>query len=144
MPLKCKKILVKGNHDKKSNNWYQNHGWDFVVREMTQDWFGKRILFSHKPAPVHVRYNINIHGHFHDAAHHRWEQLLVERYSFPFNRLLSIEYENYRPVLLKDWVKKPVCHHEFEERYEIGGSYHLFKVPNRCLKCNKIEEELNA
>lgn len=26
-----KKWLIKGNHDKKSNSWYLNHGFDFVA-----------------------------------------------------------------------------------------------------------------
>ena len=26
-------ILVRGNHDGKSNNFYREHGWDFVCRE---------------------------------------------------------------------------------------------------------------
>ena len=29
-PLPCNKVLVKGNHDKKSNSWYLDNGWDFV------------------------------------------------------------------------------------------------------------------
>ena len=27
----CKKWLIRGNHDKKSDMWYLNHGWDFVA-----------------------------------------------------------------------------------------------------------------
>src|SRR6056297_2346337 len=37
------KILVRGNHDGKSNNWYLNHGWDFVCEQFKDTYFGKSI-----------------------------------------------------------------------------------------------------
>ena len=33
IPIGVKKILIKGNHDKKSNHWYLEHGWDFALRK---------------------------------------------------------------------------------------------------------------
>ena len=67
-----KTILVKGNHDNKSDKWYYEHGWDFVCQNYTNFYKKKRILFSHRPQPD-GKYDINIHGHFHDAEHRRLE-----------------------------------------------------------------------
>lgn len=48
-PLKCKKVLVKGNHDGKSNSRYMDNGWDFVCDSLTLKQFGKEILLIHIP-----------------------------------------------------------------------------------------------
>ena len=68
--------LVKGNHDKKSNTWYMNHGWDFVCETMSLNIYGFNVLFSHKPQKD-TGYDINIHGHFHNSDHRRHEPDLV-------------------------------------------------------------------
>ena len=69
--LPGRKILVKGNHDKKSKTWYMSHGFDFCCDEFT--W--KDILLSHKRLDLSGRPKItfNIHGHFHNTQHHKWE-----------------------------------------------------------------------
>jgi calcineurin-like phosphoesterase family protein len=64
--------LIRGNHDKKSNTWYLNHGWDFVGNGMSLHIFGERILLSHTPQPI-GQHTVNVHGHFHNSDHHRWE-----------------------------------------------------------------------
>lgn len=64
--LKCKKILVKGNHDNKSNQWYLEHGWDFVCDKFYMKFEGKIICFSHTPQKDNGDFDINIHGHFHN------------------------------------------------------------------------------
>lgn len=75
-PLKCKKWLARGNHDNKSNGWYLNHGWDFVSETFVDEYFGKRIIFSHKPinfgdAPL----DFNVHGHLHNNTHRQDEAI---------------------------------------------------------------------
>src|SRR3990172_12754698 len=31
-----KRILVRGNHDRKSNSWYMRNGWDFVCDDFSK------------------------------------------------------------------------------------------------------------
>jgi len=47
--LKCKKILIRGNHDNKSVAWYLEHGWDFVNDGFWIEFMGRMILLSHRP-----------------------------------------------------------------------------------------------
>jgi len=103
-PLKCKKILIKGNHDHKSRSWYLNHGRDWVCKQMYDVYFGKRILFSHVPKPYQDRYDYNIHGHLHDKSHRILE--FIDFYDYSFNKLISIEKSGYEPVNLRTFIEK--------------------------------------
>ena len=64
--LRGRKILVRGNHDKKSDAYYMQHGFDFSCHSFTMNYGGWRILFSHKPIENHG-YDLNIHGHLHNV-----------------------------------------------------------------------------
>ncbi len=69
--LKCKKVLIKGNHDNKPFSWYLKNGWDFVMDGMHLEFMGHTILLSHRPLhPDMWRFTINIHGHTHGTFHH--------------------------------------------------------------------------
>ena len=88
----CKNmILVRGNHDSKSNNWYMDHGWSFVAESFTWEIFGVNILFSHRPQ-AHA--GLNIHGHLHTLEHRNEKP----------NCLVSLEKNNYKPELLSKVV----------------------------------------
>lgn len=98
MPIKAKKILLKGNHDNKSNNWYLNNGWDFVARILYDKIFGKNIYFSHEPFyhAMHM-FDVNIHGHLHDEKHRKYmEGINTEKHI-----LISLERTGYRPLSLE-------------------------------------------
>lgn len=102
---KCQtKILVRGNHDHKSNAWYLEHGWTFVCESFSDKYFGKRIIFSHVPIPQTNDFDLNIHGHLHDNGH-RLADLEKAGVNFSYNsewhRLLAIEYTNYGQVSLE-------------------------------------------
>ena len=103
-PLECRKILVRGNHDKKTNSWYLSNGWDFVVDSMLIEVFGKRILFSHKPQQDLGYFDINIHGHFHNS--NRREEEFKDICSDK-HKLLAIEYTKYMPTNLDPFINKP-------------------------------------
>ena len=75
MPLKCKKILVIGNHDSKSYNWYMRHGWDFVCDSFTMEKHGLTIVFTHEPKAWDGYFDVNIHGHLHNSQHHLENEL---------------------------------------------------------------------
>ena len=103
--LKCKKWLVKGNHDNKTNNWYLEHGWDFVSTAFIGRYFGKKVLFSHRPKIIHDAIDLNIHGHFHNSDHRWQEPELVVRLT-KRHRLFSAETSKYKPILLEDFINK--------------------------------------
>jgi calcineurin-like phosphoesterase family protein len=107
-----KKILVRGNHDKKSDTWYYSHGWHSVVDSFSIHYLGNFITFSH--IPIKGIQNKNIHGHFHNNLHRLLEGKYVvegekerndkdfplELYNKNIYKLLAIEDTNYKPVLL--------------------------------------------
>lgn len=88
------KILVRGNHGKKSAEQYMAAGFQFVAEEMTLDLHGIHVLFSHRPKYGHSA-DINIHGHLHNL--HRND---IFRLYWP----LSLEHMGYRPIALNDDV----------------------------------------
>ena len=99
--VKGKKWLVRGNHDKKSNFYYLEHGFDFVADEIGMDIFGKRILFTHSPNNIYG-YDLNIHGHLHDFSDKRMDDsrsVLTNKHI-----LVKMEHE-YKPVTLKTILK---------------------------------------
>ena len=103
MGYKFKKFLVKGNHDRKSNTWYLQHGWDFVCEEFKDTLFGKNILFSHMPRVWDGVYDVNIHGHFHNSDHRRQEPDLFKIHN-GYQKLYAPEYLDYKPIKLIDFL----------------------------------------
>jgi calcineurin-like phosphoesterase family protein len=111
-----KKILILGNHDKQSKDWYLRNGWDFVCEQFSNNYYGKYITFSH--IPIKGVQNINIHGHYHNNLPRLLAQNYVvegekERndrdfalvnYNPKLHKLLCIEDENYKPVLLETFI----------------------------------------
>ncbi len=109
-----KTILVKGNHDGKSNAWYLEHGWNFVCENFTDTYFGQKITFSH--IPIEDIKNLNIHGHFHNTLHRLLKKEFVvegekerndkdfdlDKYDKTIYKLLAIENTEYKPVLLEE------------------------------------------
>ena len=102
--LPFKKILVLGNHDKKSDSWYYDHGWDFVCKSFSIKFLGNRILFTHIPQEKFHLHNINIHGHFHNNDHRFVEPEIQKYYDPKFHKPLAIEYTNYQPILLETFL----------------------------------------
>jgi len=104
MNMACKKILVRGNHDNKSNTWYLNYGWDFVCYRFDDLLFGKWITFTHRPIPPEYFVEINVHGHLHNQGHRD------EECSFAINSdkhiLYSCEKFNYKPMNLENLIGK--------------------------------------
>ena len=90
--IPLRKILVKGNHDRKTYGWYLEHWRDFVCDVFTIDLYSKKIIFSHEPILNHW-YDINIHWHMHVkfdrdiGRENKW-------------RCYSAEAENYVPKKL--------------------------------------------
>lgn len=102
-PLKCKKWLVRGNHDNKSDGWYLSHGWDFVAGSIVNLYFGKNIIFSHIPRDISLNEEIdlNIHGHLHDDKHR-----VQERIDDGKHLLCSLELQGYTAKTLDSFIHK--------------------------------------
>lgn len=96
---KTKRILVMGNHDRKSYSYYMKSGFDFVTHKFVWDYMGKKILFVHDPNDISkyefMEYDIIIHGHMHEKKkrHHKFINL-------------SVEHTGYKPVDIKRVVER--------------------------------------
>lgn len=96
VPLKCKKILIRWNHDKKSDSWYLDHGWDFVCTAIRIIYQSKTIWLSHQPMDIQCDYNI--HWHYHnrfDLESLDWKHILY-----------SAERERYMPITIESLLRK--------------------------------------
>ncbi len=94
-----KKILIRGNHDNKSDSWYYDHGWDFVCTEFSNEYFGKRLLFTHKPVPLYEYIDFNIHGHMHGNKHRHTNE--IDRWYGNKHIDLAPEIRDYKAVNLE-------------------------------------------
>jgi len=94
--IRCKKCLVKGNHDKRTNTWYLRYGWDFVADAIMINIHGAKLLFSHIPQHESKLYDMNIHGHFHNIDHRKHEQNL-KSIKHPQQILIKLEHD-YMPI----------------------------------------------
>jgi len=87
------KILVKGNHDRKSHTWYMDRGCAFSCDSFTMNMYGHKLLFTHEPA-LDGDFDLNIHGHCH-ADGHRGPVEDGKHY------LVALEDTNYELIQLK-------------------------------------------
>lgn len=102
------KILILGNHDKKSIQAYYNMGFNAVMNKMELHRFGYHIVFSHAPVPLYDAKAINIHGHFHNIPESNIMQYDLKRYSYltEWHYLLALEDTGMAPVLLETFIKQ--------------------------------------
>jgi len=101
--LKCKKILIKGNHDKRSSNWYMNHGWDFVCDGLELIFLGHYLHLTHRPVRPQGNTTWNIHGHTHGNMHRSEEY--NDFYSKEYHIDMSPEIVGYKPIRLDTLLK---------------------------------------
>lgn len=100
----CHTVLVRGNHDRKSEQWYLEQGWGFVCVAFMGKYFGKKIIFTHKPVPKpYSEIEYNIHGHTHGQNHHEAES--ASFYNTDFNKEFALEKDGYAPVSLEKLLK---------------------------------------
>lgn len=105
-----RKVLVRGNHDGKSNAWYYDHGFDFVCEIYLVKLFSKQVLFSHMPVMrndafwfPHFPADRNIHGHLHGNNHRN--KYLNDLYNKTYLYDLAPEIHDYKIVE----VEKILC-----------------------------------
>jgi calcineurin-like phosphoesterase family protein len=89
------RILVKGNHDSRTDNTYYDMGFTAVCNGFLFERFGKRVWFSHRPEEIGENIDYNIHGHTHGKG---------EPVS---DKHIPIYYEgtDYKPHNLRDLVE---------------------------------------
>lgn len=94
-----RKVLVMGNHDRKPR-WYMTHGFAFACYRFELG----HSLFVHEPQfELPAGCDRVIHGHLHNDAHRSDE---YPEPIPPYNRLLSLELEDYKPVLLEEFINR--------------------------------------
>ena len=91
------KILIKGNHDRKSKIFYHDVGFDSVVEGGVL--LKNKFLLTHKPVSEYYIGNFhNIHGHIHNNC---VENDKSYRY---FN--VCVEQLDYKPILFDEIIEK--------------------------------------
>lgn len=111
-----KKILLKGNHDRKSDFWYMRNGFDFATEQIVWKSTKGKVLLSHRPKQIDSSDIVyNIHGHFHVLNQKSGnleedkpsEDKLNNTYNFynpSTHFLLSCEQYGWGPVKLEDFL----------------------------------------
>lgn len=98
-------ILIRGNHDKKSFQWYTEHGWDFVCDGLELVYMGHYLHLTHRPARPQGNNTYNIHGHTHGNLHRAEEY--VEFYNADQYHIdISPELIGFTPIRLDTLMKK--------------------------------------
>lgn len=101
--VRCKMILVRGNHDKKSAQWYMEHGWDFVCDGLELLFHGHYLFLSHRPQRPDRYITQNIHGHTHGNLHRSEEYF--DFYNKDYHKDISPEIVGYKPIRLDTFIK---------------------------------------
>jgi calcineurin-like phosphoesterase family protein len=108
--LPGKKFLIKGNHDKYKDSYYEALGFT-VIPEFITEYAGRRFLFSHYPDVNRLgEWDVNIHGHIHNSG-----------YPPSINRArdyrnISVEVMDYTPVRFSDVI----YNHKYEASRNAG------------------------
>jgi calcineurin-like phosphoesterase family protein len=115
--LNGRKILVRGNHDRKHSNtwWMTKGGFTFSCDSMVF----RGCWLTHEPAQfLPDGCNLNIHGHLHNIWHgfhpnasvdqaEEEEMKQFKKLKHPWQRLFACEYTNYCPVEFETFVSHP-------------------------------------
>jgi len=96
-PLKCRKVLVKGNHDHRQMSWYKQHGWDMVQKYLLFRFSKYTLLASHYPIAVPDNVDFVLHGHVHGFQRHMntWGKSIT-----PEHITVACEIYGYSPIPL--------------------------------------------
>ncbi len=116
--LNGRKYLIKGNHDKKPNNWYRDVGIYNVSESpiLLNNYF----ICSHEPM-LYIKYPfINIHGHVHNSPNFN---------TFTNNSMcVSMDRWNFEPVSFFSLIK----HHKQFQKYVESLAYTFKVVGGNC------------
>ena len=96
--LNGKIYLVRGNHDKKTNSYYNRAGFEVIPTQTKLD--EHKIILSHRPLmdeQIPDGY-VNIHGHMHNS------DLDEKIYSKNKHKCVSVELIDYTPIELNKLI----------------------------------------
>lgn len=97
------RILVRGNHDTESTDWYLDTGWSFVCDGFELAYMGYRLWFSHRPQLRMGEFTHNFHGHTHGDRHRIAEYAAF--YDPEYHKDVSPEIMGFRPLRLDTLVE---------------------------------------
>lgn len=100
--LNGKLLLIKGNHDRLSPMYYENHG-ATLIKESIRIEVGEhtKLVFTHRPLIPLENGWINLHGHIHNNPQPAESVCLSPRH---IN--MSVEVRDYRPWRLREIIKE--------------------------------------
>lgn len=97
-------ILIRGNHDRQSEEWYRYHGW-CTARDETLYYYRDpetdRIVtcnLVHNPENSTREVGLTIHAHYHSKGEEK------ERHA-----CYRLEQMDYKPVKLDSFIKQKLC-----------------------------------
>ena len=111
--LKGKKFLIRGNHDKKSKEFFRKVGFGFIP-ENPLKLNKEKLILSHKPlkdTEIPKGY-VNVHGHIHNNSLHKINPETNEMeypedlYSEKLHINVSVDVIGFKPISLKELLKK--------------------------------------
>lgn len=111
--LKGKKILIKGNHDKKSKEFFRSVGFE-IIPDNPLKLDTEKLILSHEPLAdkeIPEGY-INIHGHIHNNPLHKINpttnemEYPEELYSEKLHINVSVDVIDFKPISLEELLKK--------------------------------------
>lgn len=115
--LKCKTILIRGNHDTQANKLRE--AFDEVHNEPI--FYHKRILLSHEPLPV-TNGTLNVHGHLHGSKLNKSNYLNISFAVGGYKLFTEKELRIYLTILPKD---------NFKFLHEWYAKDYYFLIPNK-------------
>lgn len=92
------KILIKGNHDSKSRQFFLDCGFQMVCNTYMIEHNGKTIFFSHRPDSrpgSGEKYDLHFYGHVHSKGYHDNYPTIARN-----GACLCVERWDYKPVEL--------------------------------------------
>lgn len=98
--LPGRKWLIRGNHDRLSDQRYLDLGWDWIGELMILRRWGVGIELTHIPRRPAEGSTWQIHGHFHKNHPDRWGSADCAALD-PRHRLVSLEETGYRLLPLE-------------------------------------------
>ena len=111
--LNGKKILIRGNHDKKSKEFFRKVGFDFVLESIVK-LNNEKLVLSHRPLEdieIPDGY-INVHGHIHNKPLHKINpntnkmEYPENLYSEKLHINVSADVIDFKPISLNELFKK--------------------------------------
>lgn len=98
--LNGKKILIRGNHDRKSVKFYEDIGFKVLTHApIVLDEY--KLMLSHVPIPDNIIKDgyINLHGHIHNK---KISEDYLDNYSENKHINLSVDANDFKPLSLND------------------------------------------